>query len=167
MNDIYLNTIEYRLMEIEQILSLQKEKKSEYQKRMSLILKQVGRKQLQYESLSVSDEEIEAYENFVSNWGNYINQSKKNIVLSNENNNDQAASALIRDLSPVFETSNQTLRELIALNTKNADSWSGFIKGWIKEHEITLIFLSICGMTACLIFIFSCYEESRIYKNLK
>jgi len=161
LTEIYTRALQYRLAEMEYVLSSQKGKRSEYEKMMESVLRQMARKQREYEALLSSQEEKEAYEEFSAEWGAYLNQSKNTIALSKKNLHQQATAGLTQDSRALFEKSKRSLGMVVELNRKYANSWSGFIKKLFRKNRVTLSFLYICGVTALFVLIFNLYDKSK------
>ena len=81
LSEIYKSTLEYRLAEMEQVLSFNEKEMRDYESRMKAVMQQIKQNQEEYMNLLSSREQREAYEEYVSDW-----QSKKSNGLSRMSN---------------------------------------------------------------------------------
>jgi methyl-accepting chemotaxis protein len=166
LSEIYKNTLEYRLAEMEHFLSLKEEEMNEYENRMKLVLQRVERNQEKYRNMLSSQEKRETYEKFISDWQAYLENSRKSIALSKGNFNGRATVALMEKSRGSFQALRENLDRLVESNEKHANSLSYCVKEWFREYRLTLNFLYICGMTAIFILIFNFYDKAKKYETI-
>jgi len=166
LSEIYKNTLEYRLAEMEHVLSLKEEEMNEYENRMKLVLQRVKRNQEKYRNMLSSQEKREMYEKFISDWQAYLENSRKSIALSKGNFNVRATVALMENSRGSFQALKENLDRLVKSNEKLANSLSYCVKEWFREYRLTLSFFYIIGMTAIFILIFNLYDKAKKYETI-
>jgi len=166
LSEICKNTLEYRLAEMEHVLSLKEEEMNEYENRMKLVLQRVKRNQEKYRNMLSSQEKREMYEKFISDWQAYLENSRKSIALSKGNFNVRATVALMENSRGSFQALKENLDRLVKSNEKLANSLSYCVKEWFREYRLTLSFFYIIGMTAIFILIFNLYDKAKKYETI-
>ena len=110
-----------RRVEIQHILSPNKETMDKYDRMLADRMTRVADAQKKYEPLMSSDEERRGYKEFQTNWEKYLAVQKRVLDLSRENKKDQA-----RDLSQVegleaMTAAAKPLEDGVEINVKGAD----------------------------------------------
>lgn len=158
---INTNTLEYRLAEMEHVLSLKEGEMRSYEIKMQLVLEQLQQNQARYEELVSSREEVTAYQKFKTDWQNYLNESRKSIALSKLNHNQEAAAILRGTSQDLFNQLSKTLDELIQLNANSAASASRQGKELSERFRISVIIFFSLGGVLLLIFLFDIFDNIK------
>jgi len=124
LSDINTNTSDFRIAELQHILSTVKEDMDRYEADMAKQLDNIKRNQSVCEPLIDAGKEKELYEEFKKLWAEYLAESKKSISLSRENKNEEARNTG-RENQKLFEELSNKLIELIQLYDKNAEGSVG------------------------------------------
>jgi len=167
LSEIYKSTLEYRLAELEYVLSFNEKKLRNYETRMKAALRHIERNQEECVNLLSSQESRKVYEEYISDWQAYLNNSRKSIALARKHLNDQANAAVRENSRGSFQTLNKRLDSILKANEKYRKSFSYRAKEWFREYWLTLSFLYICGMAAFLIYIFNRYDKMKKDEDIK
>jgi|GEM_PF-6039238 len=119
LSDIDTNTSDFRIAELQHILSTVKEDMDRYEADMAKQLDNIKRNQSVCEPLIDAGKEKELYEEFKKLWAEYLAESKKSVSLSRENKNEEARN-MVRENQKLFEDLSNKLIGLIGLNDRNA-----------------------------------------------
>jgi methyl-accepting chemotaxis protein len=119
LSDINTNTSDFRIAELQHILSTVKEDMNRYEADMAKQLDNIKRNQSVCEPLIYAGKEKELYEEFKKLWGEYLAESRKSISLSRENKNEEARN-MGRQTQKLFDDLSNKLTQLIEMNDVNA-----------------------------------------------
>lgn len=161
LGKINANTIEYRLSEMEHVLSLQTEQMQYYEARMDSVLNLLNSNRAEYEKLISSAEEKSLYERFSADWDNYLTVSRESIVLSRQNRNQEATSVLRQKSQQPFVRMSKTLDELIQLNVKSAREISQKSNRLNDNFLSGLIVILSLGGLALLLFVYDLFRADK------
>ena len=167
LSEIYKSTLEYRLAELEQVLSFNEKETSDYESRMKAVLRQIERNQEEYVNLLSSQKQREIYKEYISDWQTYLDKSRQLIALARNHLNDQAIEAVRENSRGSFQALNKRLDSILKSNEKYEKSFSYRAKEWFREYWLTISFLYICGMAAFLIYIFNRYDKMKNDEGIK
>ncbi|MBI4853656.1 MAG: MCP four helix bundle domain-containing protein, partial [Acidobacteria bacterium] len=123
-SDMNTNTSDFRIAELQHILSLTEEEMSGYEKNMAQAMNVFNKNDEAYQKLISSDQERQIYNAFKDKWNEYLKEHDKIIALSRQNKNDEAK-ALIRGRSQqLFDEFSANLLKLVELNKKGGEDAS-------------------------------------------
>ena len=120
-SDINTATSDFRIAELQHILSLTKEQMDKYEQDMQRLLEYIQKRQTEYEPLISSAEEKRLYDKFVTNWKDYLAEHDKILPLSRENKNEEAKALIRGNSQKQYDEFSQTLLNLINESLKGAD----------------------------------------------
>ena len=123
-SDMNTNTSDFRIAELQHVLSVTPEEMAYWEKSMNEVLATLAKNQAQYEPLISSDEERRLYEAFKYAWTAYMAEHEKVLALSKQNKNDEAKTLLRGESQKKFDEANTKLLELSTLNVKGAEDAS-------------------------------------------
>ncbi|WP_235879987.1 methyl-accepting chemotaxis protein [Polyangium aurulentum] len=153
------DTSDFRIAEMQHILSLSPEEMTTYERVMDDELDSIQKNVEGYEPI-VSEGERRAYSEFNRLWNDYLVEHQRVIELSRDNKNDEAK-ALIRGRSQkTFDAVSNKLDELVAINTQGgrhaavrADATYEGARRWIVSALFACLFVSalLCYVVARII----------------
>ena len=123
-SDMNTNTSDFRIAELQHVLSVTPEEMAYWEKNMNEVLVTLAKNQAQYEPLISSDEERRLYEAFKHAWTAYMAEHEKVLALSKQNKNDEAKTLLRGESQKKFDEASARLLELATLNVKGAQDAS-------------------------------------------
>jgi methyl-accepting chemotaxis protein len=142
-----VNISNFRIAELQHILSTDEAEMAHYEKNMDRILLTFEKNRADYVKLISSPEEQQLYEKFHKNWNDYLAEDKKVLALSRANKNDEAK-ALIRGNSKIqYDQASKDLLALVNLNVEggNAASARGDV---LYDHSLLWIIALLLGVVA-------------------
>jgi methyl-accepting chemotaxis protein len=152
ISDMNTNTSDFRIGELQFILSLTEEEGAKYEKAMQTVLADLAKNQYTYEPLVASDEERKLYESFKKKWADYLVEHEKVMKAAREHNDDDARGILRGKSQQLYDDFTDDLQKLVELNVKGgtgasqrADSLYTSSRRWI----ILVMFL-VVGLGAAL-----------------
>ena len=123
-SDMNTNTSDFRIGELQHILSVDDKDMAKYEKDLADVQAQFEKNKAEYEKLISSAEEKKLYDDFKQSWAEYMVEQKKLLELSRTNKNDEAK-ALIRGASQKhFDEASAELLKLVELNTEGGKAAS-------------------------------------------
>ena len=150
----------YRVAAMQHVLSLEDEDMRSYEGEMDSALTSLDQAQRHYEPLIVSKEEQDLYEVFESAWVRHLEASQAALVLSRENQNQEAVAVLRQRSQPLFDEAKRHLGDLIVLNVETAASISREGDDILGEFQLTLIMSLILGGTLLLLVFADLFSKS-------
>ena len=123
-SDMNTNTSDYRLAEIQHILSLSDSEMAKYEKDMADVQATLDKNRNQYEKLISSPEEQKLYDEFNKQWAAYQVEHAKILGFSKSKKYEEAK-VLLRGLSQTtFDAASSVLNQIIELNIKGGQTAS-------------------------------------------
>ena len=120
VSDMDTNTSDFRVAELQHILSTDDKEMAKYEKDMTTVAAEFEKNNVEYVKLISSPEERKIYDGFKKNWDEYLVEHQKVLALSRVNKNDEAK-ALIRGKSQTqFDKASGDLLKLVSLNVTGA-----------------------------------------------
>ena len=120
VSDMNTNTSDFRVAELQHILSTDDKEMAKYEKDMTMVAAGFEKNNVEYVKLISSPEERKIYDGFKKNWDEYLAEHRKVLALSRDNKNDEAK-ALIRGNSQTqFDEASDDLLKLVSLNVAGA-----------------------------------------------
>ena len=136
--DMNTNTSDYRIAELQHVLSQDAESMSRYGKEGDAVLAAFNKNAAEYDTLISSSEERAIWDSFKAEWGRYLDAHKTLVVLSNADKTDEALALMRGESQKVFDESSATLLKLAALNVEggkkassDGDAIYASARGWI------------------------------------
>ncbi|BBO76199.1 hypothetical protein DSCW_36160 [Desulfosarcina widdelii] len=160
LHQIRVDTLAYRLAELESLLSFEKTQWDEYKDRMTSEAVQLERNMAELKKILVTDEEKTAYACFKEDWTAYTININAIPELAVKGSVPQVAEAFVQTSRALYEKSRQSLDTLFEVKANAPESWSGFFKIFTTGNKLTLSFLFICGTAAIFILIFNLYDKA-------
>jgi methyl-accepting chemotaxis protein len=118
LSDMNTNTSDFRVAELQHILSTDPKEMANYEKDMAQVIANFNKNNEAYKKLISSSEEQKLYDDFSAKWKAYLAEHDKILELSRVNRNEEAK-ALIRGKSQeYFDDFSGKLLTMIELNTK-------------------------------------------------
>ena len=114
------DVLAYRVAEMQHVLSLEEEEMRRYETEMDSALASIAGRRGDYEPLIASEEERHLYETFLASWGRYLEESRRALDLSRQNQNREATALLRRESLSLFNQANDNLEALFLLNVETA-----------------------------------------------
>jgi methyl-accepting chemotaxis protein len=148
-SEMNTNTSDFRIAELQHILSTEDRDMAKYEQDMSRITATLEKNRTDYEKLISSPEEQKIYDLFKGNWNAYLAEHQKLLNLSRANKNDEAK-ALIRGSSQkMFDDASNELQKLVDLNveggkqaSKTGDALYASSRTWIIAVLIAAVLVS-------------------------
>lgn len=116
VNQMNTGTSDFRIAEINHILNTDDTAMAAIEKEMALVLAEFERDHDAYVKLISSDEERKLYEQFASEWKQYLLIHDRMIAHSRKNETPQAKALLDGDGKKWFNASSATLLKMVAFN---------------------------------------------------
>jgi methyl-accepting chemotaxis protein len=120
ISDMNTNTSDFRIAELQYILSLTEQEGAKYEKDMQTVLADFTKNQSTYEPLIPSDEERTLYETFKKKWADYLVEHDKVMKFAREHNDDDARGVLRGKSQQIFDDFTKDLQQLVALSVKGS-----------------------------------------------
>jgi methyl-accepting chemotaxis protein len=159
VSDANTNTSDFRIAELQHVLSATPEEMSGYERQMREQLDKFERNLKQYEPLISLEEERRAFDEFTALWKDYLQEHDKVMALSRENKNQEARDLLRGRSQQAFASASDKLTELVEINLKAGLRASDAAD---KTHETAqqwIIGVMVCGLLAGLLL---CFFLSRV-----
>lgn len=138
---INMLTSDFRINELEHILSISDEQMRSYEGRMQEIQEEIRTEMKGYEPLITTANEKRLYPDFVSKWNEYLDQHKLVITLSKENRNEDAKGIIRGRSDKLFHEFSATLTLLTAENRMLAQQETEAGKQLLLLTAINLILI--------------------------
>ncbi|MFV3075836.1 methyl-accepting chemotaxis protein [Niveispirillum fermenti] len=103
-----------------------------------------------YEPLISSDGERALYNRFNTQWGRYEQGWGRLIVLSHNNETEKAGTMMREELAPLYQEAQETLNELVALNTRAAADAAQNIGDTVSSSNTSTTIMLAVAVLACL-----------------
>lgn len=159
VSNINMLTSDFRINELQHILSLTDEQMRFYESEMKRIREEIGGELRTYEPLITTSLEKALYADFVSKWNEYLEQHERMVTLSRDNKNEEAK-ILIRDRSEaLFRAYSKSLSTLVAENRHLAQQETDAGKDLMMLSLVNLMF--IFGLIT-----FAVYKIARYLKKM-
>lgn len=159
VGQINMLTSDFRINELQHVLSTQDHDMAVYEQRMDGLLKQINGELSAYESLIRTDAQRRLYEDFLGKWQEYLAINRSMIALSRENRNMEATSILRARSETLFNEYSGTLSLLVADKRHAADRQSE-TNYWIFVGSLVNV-LFIAGLAGYFL-----YKMSRQMRSL-
>lgn len=164
-SDMNTNTSDFRIAELQHVLSVTPEEMAYWEKNMNEVLATLAKNQAQYEPLISSDEERRLYEAFKHAWTAYMAEHGKVLALSRQNKNDEAKTLLRGESQKKFDEASARLLELATLNVKGAQDAS---HQGDKMYASSLIFVwALVAIAVVLVVFLAAFLARLIGSQLK
>lgn len=121
LGDLNTATSDFRLAELQHILSTSEEDMSSYEKQLQKIDATIESSRKEYEKVITSDDERKGYDEFVRLWGDYLQTHQNVIALSRKNRTEEARAMSKGKGQEFFEAACEKLLQLTDLNNEGAD----------------------------------------------
>ncbi|ATB41035.1 hypothetical protein CYFUS_006497 [Cystobacter fuscus] len=158
VSDANTNTSDFRIAELQHVLSLNSEEMSGYERQMREQLDKLDRNLDRYEALISLEEERRVFDEFMVLWKEYLEDHDKVIAFSRSNKN-QDARALLRGRSQQsFDAASARLSQLAEINLKAGERASDAAD---KTHEMAQQWILWAMGGAILVGLLLCYFLAR------
>jgi methyl-accepting chemotaxis protein len=124
MGEAATNISNFRIAELQHILSTDDAEMASYEKNMATLLLAFEKNRADYVKLISSPEERKIYDRFSKNWNDYLVEHKKLLALSSTNNNDEAKALIRGESQTQYDEASYDLLELVHLNVKGSNAAS-------------------------------------------
>ena len=151
LHQIRTDTLTYRLIQMESLLSHEKRDRDEYTVEMQSIVMQLQQKLKAVRPMLTTNTEQAALAAFDSDWRAYLKESSSLNVSSKGQSDLNVLAAIARKSSVLFENAAHSLDALMDTHAKAPETWSHFMKLFFKENRISLPVLYIFGAASFLI----------------
>lgn len=154
--DLNTATSDYRIAELQHILSVDEADMAKYEKVLAEINGGIEKSEADYAKLISSPEEQKIFDSFVQSWKDYLAESKKLIALSRENKNDEAKALIRGNSQKEFDETSAELEKLIQLNVeggKNASHQGDLLYDNSRTLIISILVIAVvlsAGIAAVL-----------------
>lgn len=141
----HLNTLtsDFRIAELQHILSRTDEQMRVYETQMARISSDIRGEMARYEKLITTDVERDLYGNFLTKWELYLTESRRVLQLSRQNMNDEAKTLIRENSQILFDQYSGLLLELVKENKSWADRRHGESEKLFSMSRIILGLISI------------------------
>lgn len=116
VSQVNMLTSDFRINELQHVLSTQEAEMAVYEERMGRLLEQINRELAQYETLIRTDAQRELYEEFRTKWQEYLSINSSMIELSRKNHNVEATAMLRARSETLFNDYSAALSHLVTDN---------------------------------------------------
>ncbi len=116
VSDMNTNTSDFRVNELQHILSVDEKEMAHYEKEMGNVTTDFEKNLAEYRGLISSPEEKRLFESFTRSWDQYLSEHKKILSLSRANKNNEAKALIRGDSQKYFDETSKTLVKLVDLN---------------------------------------------------
>ena len=138
----------FRLAQVQLANSPEAQDRAHYQTRMDIYLKSIETNKSKYVSLIASSEERKVYEAFLREWEKYLDTSKQIVRLADQGQIDEARSLTRGETRAVFEKCNNSLTELVRINTEGSLAASKGCDDLYASAKLLVICLLVASILA-------------------
>ena len=117
-SDMNTNTSDYRIAELQHILSTDDAQMKDWEKTMAEVLANFEKNDAEYVKLISDPEEQKIYDDFKKNWAEYLVEHEKVLNLSRGNKNEEARALIRGNSQKQFDEASADLLTLVNLNVK-------------------------------------------------
>ncbi len=143
-------TSDYRIRELQHILSTSEEDMARYEKEMADVVARIGSELSQYELLITTDSERRLHADFVSKWNEYNEQSQQLIAVSRSNRNEEARTLIRARSQQLFDEFSHHLSMLVEENRAAAQSETHAGERMYLLAVTSLVF--VCGVMVGFVY---------------
>ncbi|MGE0085188.1 MAG: methyl-accepting chemotaxis protein [Desulfococcaceae bacterium] len=147
-SDTNTATGDFRIAELQHIMSTSEEDMKNYEKAMADTLEKIRKNLELYEPLICSQKEKHLYDTFISDWNAYLSEHQKLLALSRENKNEEAKELIRGDSQEKYDKFSATLLEIVNLNLEggklasdDGDKIYAFSRAMIVSGNVAAIFI--------------------------
>ncbi|MBX7153133.1 MCP four helix bundle domain-containing protein [bacterium] len=157
----HINTLtsDYRILELQHILSLEQNQMIAYEEQMDQKTAMIHAEMASYEPLITTDNEKQLYAVFGSKWSEYLKHSAVLLQHSRKNSNSEATAISRGEAEILFNDLSNSLVELVKENKSAAQLESTSAGYWFAGSLINLIFMA--GIAGVFI-----YKTTRRLKGM-
>lgn len=141
---------DFRISEMQHVLSTTEEELHRYEREMAAILVKIQNHRAEFEKLSSDPEEQELYESFKKSWAEYLTEHDRMVSLSKANKKQEARDLLRGEAQKQFNEVNKDLSKLVEINNQQGVAASQAIdhlyatsKLWILAANILSVVVAI------------------------
>lgn len=145
-SDMNTNTSDFRLAEVQHILSLDEKEMAHFEEKMATVTTAFERNNAEYAKLVSSPEEQKLHDNFKTQWQEYLNENKKVIELSRANQNDEAKVLIRGESQKQFDNASATLNKLVEMNIQGGKDASRRGDKLYTESRMMIIAMLIAAL---------------------
>jgi methyl-accepting chemotaxis protein len=120
LSDMNTNTSDFRCAELQHILSTNEQQMTLREKEMERVRSAFRKNQDAYEPLIASQEERAQYEEFKTQWAEYMDEHTNVLLLSRQNRNEEARDLLRGRSQTQFDEASASLLRLVQINEQGA-----------------------------------------------
>ena len=121
-SEVNTNSSDFRITELQHILSTSKEDMEKYEKNMASVLNDLKTNQEHYKKLISDPEEQKLYDQFELQFGAYMKEHEKIIQLSRANKNSEAQALLRGESQKLYDQFSATLLKIVQTNVKGGEN---------------------------------------------
>jgi methyl-accepting chemotaxis protein len=155
LSDINTNTSDFRLADLQHILSQTPEQMAQSEQDHSQLLEKIRKNEAAYEPLIASEKERRLYQEFKGKWDEYLGEHRKILAASRENKDAEATAISRGKAQKDFDDLSNKLLELIEVNkagatdaVNNADAVYAASRLWINAGILLSV---IFGLAVCML----------------
>ena len=115
-SDLNAATSDYRLLELQHVLSLSDSEMREFEAQLRAQLEYIQAAQAKYEPLISSQAEQDFYNQFKEAWNAYLQENEKVLAVSKLNNTEEAKAMLRGKSQEFFDAMDQAIKQVARLN---------------------------------------------------
>jgi methyl-accepting chemotaxis protein len=153
VNGINTATSDYRITEAMHIISPDIDAKSQYDRQLDQISREIGGLQSRYEVMISSEQERVIYQRFDKNFDKYLLSSKQTIELS-ENNDTARATAQLKRTGALFNEFSDDLLKLVQLNNEGSIATAKKSDTIFKQAKTVIVAGSILVTIVSIVIMF-------------
>ena len=145
-SDMNTNTANFRVAELQHVLSNDETQKARYEKDMADVTAAFDKDSAEYVKLVSSPEEQSIYDGFKKNWSEYLGEHTKLMALSRTNKVEEAKALARGESQKQFDEASADLLKLVDLNVKggnDASSASAAIYSASRWAILAFVVLSV------------------------
>ena len=159
VSDMNTNTSDFRITELQHILSVSEEQMAEYERELNVQLERFKKNAEAYEALIIAEEERATYSQVQSLWKDYLTEHEKVRALSRENKNEEAKALLRGRSQQTFDAVSSKLTALVAINQKGGRDAAKMAD---TTHDVAMRWIISALVGALLFGIAMCFVLARI-----
>jgi len=150
-SDMNTNTSDFRIAELQHVISTSNENMTKYEKEMADVLITFKKNEEQYKKLISSPEEQKLYDHFAKQFNDYLQVHVKVAQLSRVNKTDEAVALFRGESQKLYDEFSDTLLKIIELNVKGGDAASLQSTKVFSSSRLLIVFLLLLSVVICAV----------------
>lgn len=163
-SDLNAATSDYRLLELQHVLSLSESEMREFEAQLRAKLEYIRAAQAKYEPLISSQTEQDFYNQFKEAWNAYLQENEKVLAVSKLNNTEEAKAMLRGKSQQFFDAMDQAIKQVARLNFDSGIQASE--NGDRMYATSRLLIIGVLGASLMCAFAIAIFQTRSLLRQL-